>query len=507
MDKTIVRQCLERGVLPGIDVFDADFTLPTTIPKPVLVITRDALQLMDKPIDWLQLDRLRSHYEHGRGSGYHEYLHIFKAVSQKDNAAQNISVQVPFLYTKEGSKRTVDDFVQLFRQRYIELERMLRIRPELHNSVSINRAIRKQSRESVSIIGMVRDKTETKNGNIMLTVEDPTGSIKILINKNRKDLFESARDVVYDEVIGIAGVCGNKIVFANDLFWPDVPYGNELKKSSEDAYVVFLSDVHVGSEYFLEEEFKRFLRWINCKSGTAEQKEIAQKVRYVFIAGDVVDGVGVYPGQEAELVIKDIYDQYRIFAQLIAQIPSHIHIIICPGNHDALRLAEPQPVLDKEFARPLYNLSNVILVSNPSLVTIGAQKDFSGFNILLYHGYSFDDVVANVDSVRNGGGYRRADLIMKFLLKRRHLAPAQGWTLRIPDAEADPLVIHSVPDFFVTGHIHYSLVANYRNITMISGSCWQRTTSFQEKMGHDPEPARVPVVHLQTRKVKILKFV
>jgi len=95
---------------------------------------------------------------------------------------------------------------------------------------------------------------------------------------------------------------------------------------------------------------------------------------------------------------------------------------------------------------------------------------------------------------------------MKFLLQKRHLAPTHKSTLYIPDVNQDPLVISNVPDFFLTGHIHKSSVSNYRNITMICGSCWQSKTSFQEKVGHHPEPCRVPIINLQTREVKILKF-
>jgi DNA polymerase II small subunit len=146
------------------------------------------------------------------------------------------------------------------------------------------------------------------------------------------------------------------------------------------------------------------------------------------------------------------------------------------------------------------------MVSNPALVNIHAIDGFEGYNVLLYHGYSFDYYVANVDSIRNNGGYDRADLIMKFLLKRRHLAPTHTSTLYMPYADKDPLVIDTIPDFFVTGHIHKAAVAKYKNITLISGSCWQSKTDFQEKVGHHPEPSRVPAVNLATREVKILRF-
>jgi len=96
---------------------------------------------------------------------------------------------------------------------------------------------------------------------------------------------------------------------------------------------------------------------------------------------------------------------------------------------------------------------------------------------------------------------------MKFLLKKRHLAPSYKSTPYLPCHLEDPLLIKKIPDFFVTGHIHYAIAGNYRNITTISGSCWQAKTSFQEKVGHEPQPARVPLVNLKTRKIKIMKFI
>jgi len=95
---------------------------------------------------------------------------------------------------------------------------------------------------------------------------------------------------------------------------------------------------------------------------------------------------------------------------------------------------------------------------------------------------------------------------MKFLLKRRHLAPTYASTLYIPDNEKDPLVIDKIPDFFCTGHIHRTLIANYRGITMINASCWQSMTEYQKRRGHLPEPARVSAVNLKTREARVIKF-
>ncbi len=416
------------------------------------------------------------------------------------------SVQIVISYKNEPRKYEVKDFTSFFSSRHRFLENILRNRQELLATMPINRILGKKEKESISIIGIIEDISETKNGNLMLTIEDPTGRIKAVISQNKKELHAKAKDLVLDEVVGIIGILGDKIIFVEDVIWPDIPPSNQLKKGEKEEYAVFLSDVHVGSKLFLKEEFDKFLHWISGNLGSPAQRDTASKVKYVVIAGDVVDGVGIYPSQQEELEIKEIVAQYEEFCRLIKQIPADKQIIICPGNHDAVHLAEPQSSFDKNYSPALFALPNVTLVTNPALVNIGKTKTFSGFDILLYHGYSFDYYVAHVESIRNNGGYHRADLIMKFLLKRRHLSPSFCSAPYYPGHKEDPLIIKKIPDFFVSGHIHYSKVDNYRGVTIVCGSCWQGTTAFQEKLGHQPEPARVPVVNLKTREIKIMRF-
>ncbi|MBI2667004.1 metallophosphoesterase [Candidatus Woesearchaeota archaeon] len=399
----------------------------------------------------------------------------------------------------------IKDFTSLFISRYHYLESILRQRQELQQPLPIHRILQKKEKETVSFIGLVQEKNITKNGNLLLKIEDPTGIISLLVSKEKKELFALAKDLVLDEVVGIQGMHQGTIVFAEQLVWPDIPVG-ELKKGEKEEYAIFLSDLHIGSKLFLREPFQKFLEWLKGNLGNEQQKAVAQKVKYILISGDVVDGVGIYPSQEEELAVTDIKAQYHEVSSLLNEIPHDKQIIMCPGNHDVVHLAEPQPAFYKEYIGKLTELPHVTLVSNPSLVTIGKTPTFSGFDVILYHGYSFDYYVANVDSIRLGGGYHRADLIMKFLLKRRHLAPTFRSTPYYPGHKEDPLLIKKIPDFFATGHIHYCCVANYKGVTLISGSCWQDKTSFQEKLGHDPEPARVPLVNLKTRETKIMRF-
>ena len=124
----------------------------------------------------------------------------------------------------------------------------------------------------------------------------------------------------------------------------------------------------------------------------------------------------------------------------------------------------------------------------------------------MYHGFSFPYYSENVESIRLAGGQARSDMIMHFLLKRRHLAPTHSSTLYMPDACEDSLIIDKIPDFFVTGHIHRVNISNYKNITCINASCWATQSQDQERRGIIPEPSRVVAVNLKTRDIKIMNF-
>lgn len=425
-------------------------------------------------------------------------------LSPEGDRLEEPPVQILQSYTKRSHKRSYEDFVAYLNHRFTALSRMLRRRQELQGATAIARA--QQRGERVALIGMVCEKTITKNGNVLFTLEDQTGEIKALASVKKRELFELARDLVLDEVVGVTGRLGDGIIFVDTLSFPDIPTTHELKKGPLEEYVAIIGDPQVGSNQFLSKDFQKMLFFLQGKLGNEEQRRIAAKIRYVIIPGDLVDGVGVYPGQEEDLTIKDIKEQYARFADLLKMIPQHMKIIVMPGNHDAGRIAEPQPPLYKDFAQALYAMPNVLVLSNPAVIRLGATPSFPGFDFLLYHGYSLIYYSDNVPSIRERGGQKRAELIMKFLLQRRHLAPTHGSNLYIPDPEQDPLVIETVPDFFITGHIHRVAVAAYRGVTMINASAWLDTTDEQERRGLEPQPARLPIINLRTRDVKVINF-
>jgi len=148
-------------------------------------------------------------------------------------------------------------------------------------------------------------------------------------------------------------------------------------------------------------------------------------------------------------------------------------------------------------------MPNVHMVSNPATVRLHPHQN-GGITVLCYHGYSFDQHVDAIQSLREKG-YEEPHHVMVDLLRRRHVAPTYGSNLLSPE-EQDYMVIDEIPDIFVMGHTHAFDVANYKGINLISSGTMQAQTAFQKRVGHKPDPGRVALVNLQTRDVKVRNF-
>ena len=409
---------------------------------------------------------------------------------------QKTNVEYDFEIIQDTSKKSytsgeIENLIAYFKSRYEKLANILSKRPELRNFTKI--ADIDDSQDSLSLILMVREIRTSKNGHKIVDFEDDTGTISILFSQNNDELFAEAEKLVRDEVIG---VIANKSDDRNFAFGQQIinPGVLRIPEKEMDFGIVFLSDVHIGSLTFLEDAFNRFIDWINCEYGDESQRRVAEDVKYLIIGGDIVDGIGVYPNQDQELVIKDITKQYDEAARLLGNIRSDIKIIIAPGNHDASRVAEPQPAVPEEYAKALYELDNVEFISNPGVVSL------DGIKVLIYHGRSFDDLVMAVKEFT----YEKSDLLMEEILKKRHLAPIYGERTPLASELEDYLVIDEVPDIFHTGHIHVNSYRRFNGIHLINSGTFQTQTSFQKIHNIMPTPAEVPVIH--KGKYKHFKF-
>ncbi len=390
---------------------------------------------------------------------------------------------------KTDSEGTFEDFLETFKDRYEKISKIFKERATLRDFQHINTI---KEGDNVKVVGMVREKFRARTKNTILTIEDPSGVTKVFISKksniNTHLIFE-------DEVLYVEGKCGGDIIFARNIEFPDVPTGREVSRSNIELYSVLISDIHVGSKNFLEKEFLRFLKWLNLKTGNEKQQHTASKVKYLVVAGDLVEGIGVYPNQQKDLEIMSIHKQYQRLYEFLSLVPDYIQIILSPGNHDAVRSGVPQPPLTEEFAPEICGMDNVCMVSNPAFFSM------HGVKTLVYHGDTIFDMVETM-------GVPQDDVVspMIQMFKKRHLGPIYGKKTGIVPEREDYLLIEDVPDLFHTGHVHVYGHEIYRGTTLINSGTWQAQTEYQVLRNMVPTPCKVPIFNLKTHKTMITNF-
>ncbi|WP_049924216.1 DNA-directed DNA polymerase II small subunit [Halopiger djelfimassiliensis] len=380
-----------------------------------------------------------------------------------------------------------EDFVSVFRDRLERLGSKLRGRVNHRPATSIESM---PGGSEVAMVGLVNDVRSTASGHWLIELEDATGTFPWLVMKDR-EYVELVDELLCDEVLAMEGTLSDDsgIAFVDSMYFPDVPRTHEPSTADRHVQAALISDVHVGSEEFMEDAWNRFADWLHT--------EEAQHVEYLLIGGDMVEGVGVYPDQDEELDIIDIYDQYRAFNEHLKRVPGDLEIVMIPGNHDAVRLAEPQPGFDEEL-RGIMSAHDPRIVSNPSTVTI------EGVSVLMYHGVSLDEVIAELPEEK--ANYDEPHKAMYQLLKKRHVAPQFGGHTRLAPEEKDYLVIDEVPDIFHTGHVHKLGFGKYHSVLAINSGCWQAQTDFQKSVNIDPDAGYAPIVDLDTLDVTVQKF-
>lgn len=371
------------------------------------------------------------------------------------------------------------DFVDYFRDRFNRLSRTLRSRIQPR---SIESAA--SGGKDVALVGMVNEvrTTSSDRDNRLVELEDPTGTIRLLLSD---ELVETAETLVVDEVIGIEGRLSDDggMVFVEEVHFPEVPPRREPNTASRDVKAVLVSDVHVGSDTFVGERWDIFADWITDRGD----------VEYVLVGGDLVEGVGIYPGQDEELEVIDLYDQYAACAERFAQLPDDVEIITITGNHDSVRLAEPQPALDERFREPFGD--NVSFHGNPSVVTV------EGVDVLMYHGMSLNPFAESLPHVE----IEEPQTAMVEMLRKRHLAPMYGDVRLAPEAR-DYLVIDEVPDVLHTGHTHTVGAEKYRNVLTVNTGAWQSQTPYQKAMNIQPDVGYAGVLDLSTLELDMKQF-
>lgn len=406
-------------------------------------------------------------------------------VEPRTNSAQNydISRDITGESTCTG---TFGDFDQYFQNRFKKLKEVLeqrRFDPKPSTVKAVKRQANKPNNSDVTLIGMVERKWTSKNGYQMLQLDDPTGSMRVVFTD--EEVGEECEDLLPSQVVAVQGQVSDDgdIIFGDEVVEPDIPPSNRRNTAQSNAKVALVSDIHFGSEEFAAEKWNEFVDWIRQEP----------EIEYLLVAGDIVEGVGVYPGQKDELVVESVADQYEIAAEAFKELPDDLTIISSVGNHDSVRLAEPQPTLPDKFGDKFGD--NVELVGNPVLVTI------EGVKFLLYHGMSLNPIIEKL-----GLEIHDPEQTMIPLLKKRHLSPIWGEGVRIAPEEEDYLAMDFVPDFLHSGHVHTFGLEDYRGVGVVNTGCWQEQTDFQKSKNVSPDVGYATVVDLGTGAEETFNF-
>jgi len=384
--------------------------------------------------------------------------------------------------TKITTGEGVKGYNALFSSRFNKLKKIISDRPESRMLKSIASAQTTKSEGDVYVCGLVTTRNSERNIT-KLVLEDPSGSFEGIVFDS--ELQKGVGTLLTDQFVMVRVSLGKNSGFIiKDLILPDIP-DQAINKSETEVYAVFLSDLHIGSKFFMEEEFMEFVSWLSSPD------PVARKIRFVLIGGDVVDGVGIYPNQDKELVCLTIEEQLKKTVGLIGKIPKNVKVIIMPGNHDPGRRALPQPAIPKKYNSSLWEMENVVMVGNPAVVSL------NGVRVMMFHGQSIDDIVKTTP----GLSYNKPTNVMKHLLKARHLSPIYGSQTPIAPEMEDLLVIEDVPDIFHVGHVHRAELDMYKGILLVNSGSWQRQTPFQASVGMTPNPGIAIMVNLKTFQV------
>jgi DNA polymerase II small subunit len=414
--------------------------------------------------------------------------------------AKNIASSFKILKDPTGKLYTngdYEDFYNLTLDKFNKLQKLIRKRPDVLSANNINNILRLNNKIEVSVIGLVNNIRKTKNGNYFIILEDLTNYVNVIVHKDseNQENVKLAERILIDQIIYVEGTYnpGEKgkigIIYCNYITKIDIPRDYKPNLSNDPLSIALISDTHIGSKEFEENLWMRFIKFLNGKIGNKNQRELAGRIKYIIINGDLVDGIGVYPTQKEDLNISDIYDQFHKASELLSGVPDYIKIFYSSGNHEPVRNAIPRPAVPKKYSSELLNME-VLCIGNPAIIQT------HNVNTLIFHGDSLLDLNMLIPGLENNNPVET----MIELLKCRHLAPVYGKKTQIAPTNKDWLVIDKIPDIFHTGHIHINGMDYYNNVCLVNSGCFQSQTDFMNSLGIHPTPGILSIVELDTLK-------
>lgn len=342
------------------------------------------------------------------------------------------------------------------------------------------------------LIGMIEDIRETENYKI-LSVVDSQGITSVSCEKTLLDskyltvggfigiVVEAAykKPTIDSETTVLANIfryqrAKNRYI-AKELLYPGFKDKAKVKSVWNEG-IAIISDIHVGAHTHIESDFLNFIEWLNGQ----------RDIKYLLVAGDLVDGRWIFPGQELELKIKEILEQYHALGRALGGLRRDITLVVGMGNHDGMSNRKEVQIWPEDVKNvlTLYK-KQIVFVSNPGYFKI---RDYY---FLMYHGASADPLISRCESL----SYEEPTTIGQLLYRYRNLCPC---TDKIPILPTTRLY-HVVPeevDYLLLGHVHRRgalVMKDGRQI--VCGGTWQYLTPFQEKLGFVPNYCVADIVY------------
>ena len=403
---------------------------------------------------------------------------------------ENINSDIEVIYgTSYSSKvKGVNDFRNYLVNRYTKLHNLLikKVGSASIPNISTLRSqlLGKNPPKSAYVIGMIYSKKIFEEY-IILEIEDTTGRITSTLYKSRnQNLYDLLTKIPLDIVVGLKiSVSKERRLFIDDIILPrqKIQTKTRNKDQEEPIYIALISDLHVGSKKFNSDLFDDFIDLMKGETDNEDIKNIIRRTYYVSIAGDIVDGVGVYPGQEKDLEIDNLWDQYDEAYRLLRKIPNKMTVIVIPGNHDASRNSLPQPPIFKKFAGKFYSDSRFQMLGNPANICL------HGENMIVYHGDFIQDILSSTPGL-DMEDIKKASKIM---VETSHLAPTLTLNTKLFPEKQDWLIIPPKTRFIHFGHTHKFDLANIGGIYVFNTGTFQEQTNYQKMLKIVPDLGKV----------------
>lgn len=388
-----------------------------------------------------------------------------------------------------NQKISISSLLSLYRFRFTYLSTLLKlssqnIRNRPKNPVSTKDI---EINERIYLTGIV---TQTSFSNVQLNsaklqIEnfdlDCTIQVSISVQQHNKIPLGVCIAII-GKVIDIDLLVGGRVqltISAENWFYPGIlpPTKKSLPKTSSESWVAVVGAFQIDSLFPPKSFLSAFGKWLQTSHENF-------RIKYCTFLGGIVTKEEFathsrsFSDPSSESQFLDFF--YESFNKFLGQISSQINVFIVPTITDLTNQFLPQPeiIFTSRLAK-----DNIFYLQNPNLINL------EGKNLLLYNPYQY----YSFDPFLNQPEKFAIDLI-----NFRHLAPfwSSDQKVQFPDS-IDPLVIPEDIDFFVFHHPSHSIMANFRNINILS---------IQSNAGPDLDNYSVLIFNLHTNEKKIINF-